>query len=348
MTRIGTGLAAELREAPNAVRRQADDIAPSLAALVGRLARRPPGLVVTCARGSSAHAATFAKHLIERYLGIPVAEAAPNIASVYRRELQLRDQLFLAISQSGASDDLVESAAMARTAGALTAALVNDARSPLAAACDIVLPMAAGAEHSVAATKSFISSLAALLRIVAQWTDDAVLRSACDRLPERLAEAAKLDWSAALRPLAGAASLMAIGRGPTLAIAREAALKLKETCALHAEAFSSAEFRHGPIALVSQTYPVMVFAPTDESRAGLRELVTDLQRKGACVLVAQPSMPQRDTLRAIPLPAPDAEQAEADAICLIQSFYAFLVGLAELRGTDIDAPPHLQKVTRTR
>ena len=133
-----------------------------------------------------------------------------------------------------------------------------------------------------------------------------------------------------------------------MAIAREAALKLKETCALHAEAFSSAEFRHGPIALVSQTYPVMVFAPTDESRAGLRELVGDLQRKGACVLVAQPVLPQHDILKAIPLPAPDAEQAEADAICLIQSFYAFLVSLAERRGTDIDAPPHLQKVTRTR
>lgn len=347
-TRIGTGLAAELREAADAVRRQADAIAPSLAALVARVAQRPPGLVVSCARGSSAHAATFAKHLIERYLGIPVAEAAPNIASVYRRELQLRDQLFLAISQSGASDDLVETAAMARTAGALTVALVNDERSPLAAACDIVLPMAAGAEHSVAATKSFISSLAALLRIVAQWTDDAALRRGCDRLPERLAEAARLDWSAALRPLAGAASLMTIGRGPTLAIAREAALKLKETCALHAEAFSSAEFHHGPIALVSPTYPVMIFAPTDESRAGLRELVADLQRKGARVLVAQPGMPQHETLRAIPLPAPDAEQPEADAICLIPSFYAFLVGLAERRGTDIDAPPHLQKVTRTR
>jgi glutamine---fructose-6-phosphate transaminase (isomerizing) len=348
MSRIGTGLAAELGEAPEAVQRQADEIAHPLAELMAGLARRPPALVVTCARGSSAHAATFAKHLIERYLGTPVAEAAPNIASVYRRELRLKDQLFIAISQSGASDDLVESAALARTAGALTAALVNDERSPLAAACDIVLPMAAGSEHSVAATKSFISSLAALLRMVAQWTDDTAVRRGCDRLPERLAAAAKLDWSAGLRPLAAAASLMAIGRGPTLAIAREAALKLKETCALHAEAFSSAEFRHGPIALVSAAYPVMIFSPADESRAGLRELAADLKRKGACVLVAQPEIIRHEALRAIALPALDAEQPEADAICLIQSFYAFLVGLAERRGTDIDAPPHLQKVTRTR
>jgi glutamine---fructose-6-phosphate transaminase (isomerizing) len=348
MARIGTGLAAELREAPDAVRRQAEEIARPVAELMARLARRPPALVVTCARGSSAHAATFAKHLIERYLGIPVAEAAPNIASVYRRELRLKDQLFLAISQSGASDDLVETAAMARTAGALTAALVNEECSPLAAACNIVLPMAAGTEHNVAATKSFINSLAALLRIVAQWTDDAVLRSGCDRLPERLAAAARLDWSAALRPLAGAASLIAIGRGPTLAIAREAALKLKETCALPAEAFSSAEFRHGPIALVSPPRPVMVFAPTDESRAGLLELVADLGRKSACVLLAQSECGGQPIPRVVLLPAAKAEQAEADAICLIQSFYAFLVGLAERRGTDIDTPPHLQKVTRTR
>jgi glucosamine--fructose-6-phosphate aminotransferase (isomerizing) len=348
MRRMGAGLTAELREAPEAVRHQASEIAGPLADLMTRLARRPPDLVVTCARGSSAHAATFAKHLVERYLGIPVAEAAPNIASVYRRELRLKGQLFLAISQSGASDDLVETAAMARTAGALTAALVNDTRSPLARACEIVLPMAAGAEHSVAATKSFICSLAALLRVVAQWRASADLCGGSDRLPERLAAAAALDWSVALRPLVGAGSVVTIGRGPTLAIAREAALKLKETCGLPAEAFSSAEFRHGPIALVSSAYPVMVFAPTDESGAGLRELVTNLGHKGACVLLAEPQGARRELSRSVPLPAVAAEQAEADAICMIQSFYSLLVGLAERRGTDIDAPPHLQKVTRTR
>jgi len=348
MMRMGAGLTAELREAPEAVHRQAGQIGRPLGELMTRLAQRPPNAVVTCARGSSAHAATFAKHLIERYVGLPVAEAAPNIASVYRRELRLKDQLLLAISQSGASDDLVETAAMARKAGALTAALVNDENSPLAGACEIVVPMAAGAERSVAATKSFICSLAALLRIVAQWSANAALRGACDRLPERLGAAAALDWSPAHTPLAGASSIVSIGRGPTLAIAREAALKLKETCGLPAEAFSSAEFRHGPIALVSAAYPVIVFAPTDESGAGLRELVADLERKGACVLLAEPQRARREISRNVLLPVLPAEQAEADAICLIQSFYSLLVGLAERRGTDIDAPPHLQKVTRTR
>src|SRR5229473_725620 len=138
------GMAQELHEAPQALSRQKRELAAPLAELAAALIRRPPQLVVTCARGSSAHAARFAKHLIELYLGIPVAGAAPNIASVYRRQLCLKGQLFLAISQSGKSDDLVESALMAREAGALTAALVNTPQSPLASACEVVLPIGAG------------------------------------------------------------------------------------------------------------------------------------------------------------------------------------------------------------
>jgi glucosamine--fructose-6-phosphate aminotransferase (isomerizing) len=128
--------------------------------------------VVTCARGSSAHAATFSKHLIERYIGIPVAEAAPNIASVYGRQLRLEEQLFLAISQSGRSDDLVALASGAKAAGALTVAIVNATDGPLVPACDIVLPVGAGRELSVAASKSFVATLAVLLRMTS-WTDDA-------------------------------------------------------------------------------------------------------------------------------------------------------------------------------
>ncbi len=343
MKTFGAGMAAELREAPAAVRCQADSLAASLTELIARLTRRPPDVVVTCARGSSAHAATFAKHLIERHLGIPVAAAAPNIATIYRQPLRLRGQLLLTISQSGSSDDLVETTSAARAAGAITVAIVNDPNSPLASASEIVLPMAAGPEFSVAATKTFIASLAAVLRLSAQWAGDTKMLKACERLPDRLEQAAQLDWSEALGPLAKANSLVAIGRGPTLAIAREAALKLKETCALHAEAFSSAEFRHGPIALVSRSYPILAFAPADEAAFSFGEFVTDLRRKGASVLVAEAGekMPGR-----LPVLAPD--QADADAICLIQSFYALLVELATQRGADIERPRHLQKVTRTR
>jgi glucosamine--fructose-6-phosphate aminotransferase (isomerizing) len=338
----GGGMANELVEAPAAVLRQARELPAPVAALVARLARRSPDVVVTCARGSSAHAATFAKHLIERNLGIPVAAAAPNIVSVYRRRLALKDQLFLAISQSGSSDDLIETAAAARTANAVTAAIVNDTNSPLARACEFVLPMTAGPELSIAATKTFVASLAASLRLVAQWAGRDEMAAACDRLPARLAQAAQLDWKAALAPLTAATTLVAIGRGPTLAIAREAALKLKETCALHAEAFSGAEFRHGPIALVSSAFPVLMLTPTDESALGFADLAADLRRAGAKVLIAGAD----DASTALPTLAPD--QPDADAICLIQSFYAFLLRLADARGVNVDKPRHLQKVTRTR
>ena len=298
---------------------------------------------MTCARCSSAHAATFGKHLIERHLGIPVAAAAPNIATIYHRQLRLNNTLLLIISQSGRSDDLTAFAQMGKAAGALTAAIVNDTESPLAATCDIVLPMAAGAEMSVAATKSFVASLAVLLRLTAGWMNDDALRAAIERLPDRLAAATELDWSSAARILAAANSLVAIGRGPTLAIAREAALKLKETCNLHAEAFSGAEFQHGPVALVSALYPILLFMPTDAAATGLRELAADLRRKGAVLFTAD--YDERAEGR---LPVLKPDHPDADAVCLVQSFYALAVRVAGERGTDVDRPRHLQKVTRTR
>ena len=342
-TQTEVRMAAEIREAPDAVARQAGGLREPLAELVARLARKPPQVVVTCARGSSAHAATFGKHLIERHLGIPVAAAAPNVATVYGRQLKLQDQLFLAVSQSGRSDDLVEQASVAKAAGALTVALVNAMDSPLARASDIVLPMAAGPELSVAATKTFIASLSALLRLTARWTGDRALDAALDRLPERLAAATALDWSPALDSLTDTISLITIGRGPTLAIAREASLKLKETCNLHAEAFSGAEFMHGPVTLVSDEYPILLFMPSDAAATGLRALADNLRSKGAALYAAEPGdvAPGR-------LPALAPDHPETDAVCLIQSFYGMAVRLAGLRGIDVDRPRHLKKVTRTR
>jgi glucosamine--fructose-6-phosphate aminotransferase (isomerizing) len=339
---IDPQMAAELREAPQAVAQQDQRLAKPLAALVERLQRTTPLIVVTCARGTSAHAATYGKHLIERYLGIPVAAAAPNIVSVYGGQLKLNNQFFLTISQSGRSDDLIEQAMSARAAGAVTACLVNDIESPLARACEFILPMSAGEERSVAATKSFVTSLAALARLVALWRGDSAFSDAIARLPDRLSVAMKLDWSAALPSFSQAGSLVTIGRGPTLAVAREAALKLKETCRLHAEAFSGAEFQHGPMALVSASYPLLLFMPTDEAGAGLQQLANELRGKSEALFAAPVIAGCRG------LPAVAADHPDTDAITLIQSFYAFLPQLAAARGADVDRPPHLQKITRTR
>jgi glucosamine--fructose-6-phosphate aminotransferase (isomerizing) len=342
MVEGNAGMAAELLEAADAVRRQNSASEPLLD-LIGRLRDRPPRLVVTCGRGSSAHAGTFAKHLIERHLGISVAEAAPNVVTMYRQRLKLKDQLLLTISQSGRSDDLAEFSAMAKSAGATTVAIVNDVQSPLANICDVTLPMAAGPELSIAATKSFIAALAMLLRIVAEWADDESFRHAVARLPDRLAEAATLDWSVALDALSKAVSLMTLGRGPTLAIAREAALKLKETCHLHAEAFSSAEFQHGPMALVLPRYPILMFTPTDSAAAGMGEFAADLRAKGATLFCTGSG---KDAAGGLSTLVPD--HPDADAVCLIQTFYALTIRLAALRGTDVERPRHLNKVTRTR
>jgi glucosamine--fructose-6-phosphate aminotransferase (isomerizing) len=343
MTGLDARMAEELRESPAVVHRQGEVIDEPLGKLVRALSSAPPRVVVTCARGSSAHAATFGKHLIERYVGLAVAEAAPSIASVYGRRLQLDGQLFLAISQSGMSHDLLASSESARAAGALTVAIVNDADSPLAAICEFVLPIGAGKELSVSATKTFVATLAALLRLAAYWAAHDDLKSALDRLPDRLASATALDWSAAIAPLATAGSLAVIGRGPTLAIAREAALKLKETCNLNAEAFSGAEFLHGPVALVSPAYPIMMLLPTDEAAPGMREVAMELCRRGGTVWTAEHgnAAPFR-----LPTLAPD--HPAADAVCLIQSFYALAVAIAGRRGTSTDKPRHLQKITLTR
>lgn len=338
----GTSIAAELREAPDVVRRQTEMLAHPLSELVSFLKKTPPQVVLTCARGSSANAATFGKYLIERHLGIPVATAAPSIMSVYRKGLRLEHQLFLAISQSGRSEDLIESAACATNSGALTVALVNDTESPLASCCNIILPMAAGPELNVAATKTFVASLTALLNLTAAWVDEHEIRAALDRLPDRLALAAELDWTNALGALSTAESLVILGRGPTLGIAQEASLKLKEVCNIHAEAFSGAEFQHGPIALVSKGYPVLIFMPADASASNLAELAVDLGRKGASVLMTSSSRIDGQ------LPTLVQDHPDTDAVCLIQSFYALAIHLAQHRGINVDQPRHLRKITRTR
>jgi glucosamine--fructose-6-phosphate aminotransferase (isomerizing) len=186
-----------------------------------------------------------------------------------------------------------------------------------------------------------VATLTVLLRLIASWANDRALAAAIERLPERLSAASELDWRAALPVLTRASSVAILGRGPTLAIAGEAALKLKEGCDIHAEAFSGAEFLHGPIAMVSPRYPVLLFMPTDAATAGLQELAENLDRKGAIVL-------RTGSDGAFGLPALRADHPATDAVCLVQSFYAFLVRLAERRGTDIHAPRHLRKVTRTR
>jgi glucosamine--fructose-6-phosphate aminotransferase (isomerizing) len=333
----------EAAQAAGVVRAQLRANAPAMGTLAARLRESPPRAVVTCARGSSDHAATFAKYLFETRLGVLTASAAPSIASVYGARQDLRDCLFLAISQSGRSPDLVAAASAARQAGALVVAAVNDEASPLAAGADFTLPLRAGEEKSVAATKSYIASLAVLVHLACEWSRDEELRAALERLPADLERAWALDWMPAVGALERATHLYVIARGVGLGVAQEAALKCKETCGLHAEAFSSAEVRHGPQALLRERFPALVLCQADETREGTEALARELAARGVEVLVAGAAA---QVPGARPLPA-IASHAVVEPILLAASFYRFANALAIARGHDPDEPPHLRKVTET-
>jgi glutamine---fructose-6-phosphate transaminase (isomerizing) len=331
----------EAGEASGVVRAQLERNRDAADVLGRELRALSPRAVVTCARGSSDHAATFAKYLLETRLGILTASAAPSIASVYNARQDLRDCVFIAISQSGRSPDLIATAASALDAGAFVVSLVNDEDSPLAQMSTRVLPLSAGPETSVAATKSYIASLSALLHMAAAWSEDAGLASALDALPGQLQEAWELDWTAAAPMLEQATNLFVIARGVGLGIAQEAALKCKETCGLHAESFSGAEVRHGPQALLGVNFPALMFAQDDETRPGIETLARDLVARGVEVAIAGASVPGT-----IALPTVASHPATAPLL-IAESFYRLCPAIAIARGMDPDSPPNLQKVTRT-
>ena len=331
----------EAAQAPEVVRAQLAANAARAAQLAARLRRAPPRAVVTCARGSSDHAATVARYLIETRLGLLTSSAAPSVSSVYEAAPDLAGTLMLTISQSGASPDILAVVSRARAAGAYIVALVNAEASPLAQLADELLPLHAGPERSVAATKSYIASLSAIAQLVAEWAGDAPLGAALQQAPAQLARAWQLDWSAAVAHLAPASSLYVIGRGLGLAIAQEAALKFKETCGLHAEAVSAAELRHGPMALVRTGFPLLLFTQNDESRAGVLQLATELAARGADVLLTGARLAHTTEL-----PTERAHPVIEPMLC-VQSFYRMANELSLARGHNPDAPPHLRKVTET-
>jgi len=346
----------EIRQAPGAVARQLAANTAELGTLVARLRDEPPRVAVLVGRGSSDHAATFGKYLLETRCGLVTAVAAPSVITMYRARLVWDAALVIAISQSGESPDVVATIEQARAGGGLTVALVNQAESPLAAAAEVVLPLHAGPELSIAATKSYIASLVALARLVAVWQQDQDLLDKIGRIPEILEVAAELDWEPAWRALTDATNLLVLARGYSFPIALEAALKMKETCGLHAEAFSGAEVRHGPIALVNPDLPVLVFAPAGPTMDSTLALAAELaagrgtgaserrtKMPGARVFVASPAAaPGVPTL---PVAAP--LHPALDPIPLAQAFYRFAERLARARGHDPDKPSALSKVTRT-
>jgi glucosamine--fructose-6-phosphate aminotransferase (isomerizing) len=332
----------EAQGAAQAVATQPARIDKVLRELAAELGARPPKLALTVARGSSDHAANFFAYLVMRRLGVPVVSLPMSLITLHKAPLAVAGQLAVALSQSGRSYDLVDTMAAMKAAGATTVGFINHPDSPLAKHCKRVVPLCAGVEESVAATKSYIAALSAIARLVAHWRGDRSLLEALAALPDQLDVAAHVPVSIAIDTLLWADSAMVVGRGLGFAVALEAALKLKETCAIQAEAFSGAELRHGPMALVEHGYPLVIFALRGPEQAGLIALSRDLRQRGARVILAAPSgVADRDLTLEV------GDDPTLDPILAIQTFYVLAARLAKARGLNPDEPPHLSKVTLT-
>jgi glucosamine--fructose-6-phosphate aminotransferase (isomerizing) len=307
-----------------------------------QLRSEPPGNILTIARGSSDHAANYCAYLIMARLGRIVASLPMSLVTLNRAPLIARDALAIAISQSGQSPDVIEPIRYFCDGGATTVALVNDTGSPLAASAEWTLPLHAGAELSVAATKSFIASLVGSALLTGHWQNDAAFLGALDALPEALDRASRTDWSVALEVLAPSTNIMVVGRGIGFPLALESALKFKETSAIQAEAFSGAEIKHGPMALIDEGYPLLIFATRGPTQAGLLKIADEMRGRGARVLLAAP-----DDIADRDLTLPVATTPDLDPIVAISAFYAMAAQLSVARGMDPDCPRHLSKVTKT-
>lgn len=326
-------MAKEAAQAPQVIKHQLAENAVLCRSLAERIRQFDPAMVYIVGRGSSDHAGVFAKYLIEVELGIPVCASAPSVHSVYQRNLKLDRALVIIISQSGGSPDIIAQAKAAKASGALTLALVNNTQSALSEIADEVYPLHAGEELAIAATKSYLATLSAILHLVANWKQDKDMLNALTQLPAQLETVIK-GASQLTKPLVeNLKHCVVLGRGFGYAISREIALKLKEVCSIHAEAFSSAEFLHGPVTLVEKQLSVITIAIEDESADAHEVIMQDLHNRGTRAIELRQSAGNMHP-RCLPL-------------AVLQRFYIDIEQVATQMGLDPDKPAGLKKVTKT-
>jgi len=329
-----THMEAETREAPDVAARLVERATGPLVELGARLRANPPRFAITAGRGSSGAASLFAKYLFEQHLGVVTASATPSLSSIYGGKLDLRESLVLAISQSGQSPDLVEYCRAAGGQGALRVGMINVAGSSLEGSVDLALPLEAGLEKSVAATKSCLAAMLLCFGLAAHWRNDSEMIRAFEDSPDLLARALTAEWPGADAFMAGDQPLYTIGRGAGLAIAKEAALKLKETAGLFAQAYSSAEVLHGPFALAGPNLRAVIFAQRDQAWDGLDKIEDAFRQAGSRAMLV--SWPPGETHPALEL------------VALLTRFYLLANATTLQRGRSPDHPPMLKKITETR
>lgn len=342
MTQSPTLMLQETEEAASVVSKLLNDQKSVFDEIAAVFASRKPTLISTCARGSSDHAATFFKYLAEITCGIPVAGIGPSVASVYDAPLQLGSAVHFTVSQSGASPDIVAMQRAAKKGGAVTVAVVNVTESPLGQEADIVLNIGAGPEKSVAATKSFIASAAALAGVIAAISQDTTLQTGLLALPEALANVNVVSGNPLENILADNQSLFIGGRGPSMAIAMEAALKAKETSAIHAEAYSLAELMHGPMRLVEKQFPIIAFVSQDQAYQHNLQALQHFNSLGGNILAISPlDLPWAQ------IKTPATGSALLDPLVSLAAYYRVIEAVTRRKGFNPDKPLNLNKVTET-
>jgi len=345
MSGAGARMAAEVAEQPTVLQRVLDDGWAEAGRVAAVVAARAPRFVLLAARGTSDHAALYAKYLVEIRLGLPAGLASPSTLTAYGARPDLRDVLVVAVSQSGSSPDLLETVSVARACGATTLAVTNAPASALAGAADLHLDVHAGPELAVAATKSYTSELLTLHLLVDAWaggegTDAAGLPEAAQQLVDRRPEVAELAQRYRF-----ASRFVVTGRGYAYPTAREAALKLMETSYVAAHAFSGADLLHGPLAMVDPEYPVLAVVPDGVGAAAMRPVLARLRASGADLLVLGGAQAQGAGGRHFPMPGGLAE--EVHPVVDIVPLQWLALEMAVARGLDPDRPRGLAKVTET-
>ena len=326
-------MAAEAAQTPSVIAAQLEANQSVCRELVASLTEFDPRMIMIIGRGSSDHAGVFAKYLFEVEMGLPVCAAAPSVSGVYNQQLNMSKSLAIIISQSGRSPDILKQAESAKAGGAFTVALVNDEASPLAALADAVLPIRAGEEKAVAATKSYLATLSALVQLCAIWSNNRSLLEALTLLPEGLKSAIDSPRQLRTEALEGIKNAVVLGRGFGYAVGREVALKLKEVLSIHAEAFSSAEFIHGPVTLVERKLHIIDLQVEDESWPYHKDIIADVESRGA-------------SLQAI-YSGDKSLNRRLQPLLVLQRFYLDIEAIAVELGYDPDQPPGLNKVTKT-
>jgi glutamine---fructose-6-phosphate transaminase (isomerizing) len=343
----------EIGEIPEVVARVLDGGSAATGEAAAAIAHARPRSAVIVARGTSDHAAIYARYLLETHVGLQTGLAAASVTTLYRARLDWHDTLLLAFSQSGQSPDISSVTASAREGGALTLAITNDPASPLAKAAEHTLECLAGAERAVAATKTYVAELAAVAALVGRLAPDTPLAASLRAVPSAIGQAvvageAWVGRDGFVDELAGSDSALVVSRGFNYATALEVALKLKETSIIFAEGYSTADLLHGPVALAGPAVPFVVFRP--DGPVG-RAIGDELQRARAAG--AQPwTVGGRDLAndpwadRALVLD--DGLPEALTPLTYVVPGQLLAEAVSRRRGLDPDAPVGLTKVTRTR